>query len=430
MGDLTTLQIRLQAAAYIIELLAAEWIFLISVPRKSRFYFLYGAAALILLCLGVLTGIPEGSLLRFGWFLLVMLFSVVMVRLTHEGDFFSLLAVCGAGIATQHIANKVTILLSLIPAIGQRVQMVPFSSVLVEIPVFVAVYLLTWFFFGKRFLYRETSFHHSLLSLVIILICIGVNRLIVDHAVGDVFYEMAGCLYAIVSCTFALIIQFTVSQWEYARNERLQMERLLSDSEKQYEQWKTNVELVNVRFHDIKHMLDRISDLAQQKHIDIPDIPAMRQAIDSFSPATKTGNDTLDVLLRNMVDLCSQNQIVLHCVAYADSLKHFDGMSLYFLFANAIDNARENVARVTDPDKRIIEISIRAFGDSAAIHIWNYFTGTVTFQDGLPVPNSKSEAHGYGMKSIRMTVERLGGAMSARVDGEVFNLDIILPAAV
>lgn len=380
--------------------------------------------------LGTLTGIPQqSSVLRFFWFFLAMGASVLVVAFCWQGDFFSLTAACGAGVATQHIANKVTILLHLIPSVGALTGRFPPLHAVIEVLVFGTVYLAVYILFGKRFRHRGDNRHLSLLSLVIVLICIGVNRLVVDSAVGNVYFEVATCLYAILSCVFALIIQFTASQWEQAKTEQLLMERLLSDSEKQYEQWRTNVELVNVRFHDIKHMLDRIQRLAAQRHIEIPDIPAMRQAIDSFSPTAKTGNDTLDVLLRNMDDLCRQNGILLHCVAYADCLRQFDGMSLYFLFANAIDNAMENAGKVTDPDKRLIDISIRSFGDSASIHIWNYFSGRVAFQEGLPVPIAENEAHGYGMKSIRMIVEKFGGAMSAHTDGEVFNLDIILPMA-
>lgn len=430
MGNPDLLLPRLEAAAYLAEILAAEVLFLLPFEKRSRFPLRFGLGALLLVALGTVTGIPAGSsILRFSWFFLAMGASVLVIALCWKGDFFSLTAACGAGFATQHIANKVTILVHLIPGVSDLTGRFPILVGVIEVLSFGAVYTLAYFLFGKKLRHRGNNYHLSVLSLVIVLLCIGVNRLVVDNAVGNVFFEVAACIYAILACAFALIIQFIISQWEQAKTEQLLMERLLSDSEKQYEQWKTNVELVNVRFHDIKHMLDRIQRLAEQKHIDIPDIPAMRQAIDSFSPTAKTGNDTLDVLLRNMDDLCRQNGILLHCVAYADCLKDLDGMALYFLFANAIDNAMESAAKVKDPDKRLIDISIRAFGDSAAIHIWNYFTGAVAFEGRLPIPSTENEAHGYGMKSIQMIVDKFGGAMSARVEDQVFHLDIILPVA-
>ena len=121
------------------------------------------------------------------------------------------------------------------------------------------------------------------------------------------------------------------------------------------------------------------------------------------------------------------DRIELQCVAYADCLKYFDGMKLYFLFANAIDNAMEGVSGIEDPEKRLIDISIRAFGDSASIHIWNYFSGPITFSSGLPVTNKSEESHGFGMKSMQRIVDEFDGVMHAHTEGEIFNLDIMLP---
>ena len=114
-------------------------------------------------------------------------------------------------------------------------------------------------------------------------------------------------------------------------------------------------------------------------------------------------------------------------MAYADCLKNFDGMKLYFLFANAIDNAVESVSGLDDPEKKLIDISIRSFGDTASIHIWNYFTGPITFSSGLPVTRKEEESHGFGMKSMQRIVEEFGGVMNAHTEGEIFNLDIMLP---
>ena len=179
--------------------------------------------------------------------------------------------------------------------------------------------------------------------------------------------------------------------------------------------------------HDLRHLMNRIENLASQKQVDIPDISRVKAAVDRISPTAKTGNDALDVLLQNMDDLCRQNKIELQCVAYADCLKYFDGMKLYFLFANAIDNAMESVSGIEDPEKRLIDISIRAFGDSASIHIWNYFSGPITFNSGLPVTNKGGEAHGFGMKSMQRIVDEFDGVMHAHTEGEIFNLDIMLP---
>ena len=128
-----------------------------------------------------------------------------------------------------------------------------------------------------------------------------------------------------------------------------------------------------------------------------------------------------------MAELCAQKKITLNCIVRTDHLKYFDGMGLYFLFANAIDNAIESVSLVTDADKRLIDVSIRRFGDSVVIHMWNYYTGELDFVDGLPVTKNDRQIHGFGMKSMELIVERFNGDLNVHAENDVFHLDILLP---
>ncbi|MCR5716109.1 MAG: ATP-binding protein [Lachnospiraceae bacterium] len=45
----------------------------------------------------------------------------------------------------------------------------------------------------------------------------------------------------------------------------------------------------------------------------------------------------------------------------------------------------------------------------------------------MPVRRDRAEGHGFGLKSIKMIVDRFEGAMNAHVEGDVFHLDLILP---
>lgn len=426
----TILQLRpdLNAAAYLIEIMIAEALFLRPYRKKDNFAARYIASGLLLLVLGTVTGIPSlAGFPRFLWFFAAMAGCVAAVCFSYEEDIFTLTSACVAGFAAQHIANKFTILLGLVPMIKWIADQSVIMHAVFEILVFSYVYLVIFMIFGRHRTNTKSNLHLQLLSLMIVFTCIGVNRMVVDQAAGNVYFEIAACLYAILCCVFALIIQFTVTKWQQADTERLLTAQLFTESKKQYEQWSVNAGMIKQWIHDLRHLMNRIENLASQKQVDIPDISRVKAAVDRISPTAKTGNDALDVLLQNMDDLCRQNKIELQCVAYADCLKYFDGMKLYFLFANAIDNAMESVSGIEDPEKRLIDISIRAFGDSASIHIWNYFSGPITFSSGLPVTNKDGEAHGFGMKSMQRIVDEFDGVMHAHTEGEIFNLDIMLP---
>lgn len=423
-----TLLPHLEAFAYLCEIVIAEGLFLGHFEKRKhpRLYHWLGLPLMFLA--GTLTGIPQGSsMLRFLWYFLLMAWRVLCAVVCFEGKASTVVSACMAGFATQHIANKLTILFRLIPPVGAVLARVPALGVPLEVLVFAGVYVLVYALFAKHIRPGGRNRPLNVLSATIIFLCIGVNRLVADHTGESVQYEAAVCVYAIIGCVFALIIQIYISRWEEERSQALIMRRLLADSERQYEQWKSSVEQVNIAVHDIKHVLAHAQALADRNQVVLPDLNMVRQAVDSYSASVRTGSDVLDVLLRNMNALCAQDQITLCCTACTDQLSQFDGMSLYFLFVNAIDNAIKSTALVEDPDKRIIDVSIRQFGGCAVIHIWNYYTGQLEFADGLPVTRQDSRIHGFGMKSIQLMVERLGGVLSVRTDGQVFHLDVLLP---
>lgn len=419
---------HLEAFAYLLEIFLAEGLFLANFAPRERRRAPSWAGLALMFAVGTATGIPQGaSWTRFLWYFLLMAWRVACAVYCFEGNPSAVSAACMAGFATQHIANKVTLLIRLIPAVGWVLGRVPVLGVPLEVLVFGGVYGLIYVVFARHVRPGGGSRHLDVLSATITVLCIGVNRLVADSDAASVQYEAAVCVYAIIGCVFALIIQVYISRWEEERSQTLMMGRLLADSEKQYEQWKNNVEQIRIAAHDIKHMLAHAQALAEKNQVDLPDLNRIRQTVDSYSTSVHTGSDVLDVLLRNMTVLCRQDGVALSCTVYTDQLKYFDGMSLYFLFVNAIDNAMKSAAGVEDPEKRIVDVSIRRFGGSVVIHIWNYYTGELRFSGGLPVTHDDSRIHGFGMKSIRLIVERLGGVLNVRAEGQVFNLDVMLP---
>ena len=63
------------------------------------------------------------------------------------------------------------------------------------------------------------------------------------------------------------------------------------------------------------------------------------------------------------------------------------------------------------------------------IRIENYFEGDPPeFKDGLPVTTHRDKLmHGYGMKSIRMIVQRLGGELKIKAESGLFSLVLVIP---
>ncbi len=414
---------------YFIEVLIAELLFFHSLQKRDRFYIRFTLSVLVSLFVVSQLGLSSwtNTVSRFLMLFVILFISFLCMFISYNEAPFCITSACIAGIATQHIANKLIGLLLLIPALDASSKSSILINIIIEVTVSFIVYAVIYVLFASKFSPDKGSIQSTILSVVIVLTCIGINRLVIDHEEANVYYKAASCLYAIICCVFALTIQFYFSKWQQEKAEAMVIKKLLSASEKQYEQWKAMVQINNIHTHDLKHMLDKIERLSGKEALEIPDLTPIRESLENFSPLVKTGNEVIDVLLRNMDTLCKEQNIRFNCVSYTQQLGKFDSMSLYFLFANAIDNARAGAASVQDPDKRLIDVSLKQFGDSVIIHIWNYFGGELTMQDGMPVSTNKEEGHGFGLKSIKMLVDEFEGAMKAKPEGDVFHLNIILP---
>lgn len=101
---------------------------------------------------------------------------------------------------------------------------------------------------------------------------------------------------------------------------------------------------------------------------------------------------------------------------------------VYSLFGNAIDNAIEAVSKVDKREKRTVSLMVRESRGMVYIGLENGYTGTIEFEDGLPVTTKQDKRfHGFGTKSIRNVVEKYGGTMVINASDNIFRLNILLP---
>lgn len=420
---------KFEAIGYIIEVLIAELLFLHAYKKRNHFWVRFPAAAVISGIIASSITYPAASIAiyRFMFFFFLIALTVGVMLFCYKGNSFSIVSSCIAGVATQHIAFKLMTIISLIPSMSVLLEISVIYRMIVEILTMAVVYTIVYFMAARAQVPDRGSIRLNILSVIVVLICIGVNRLVADAKDLSNEVIVASSIYAILCCSFALSIQFYLHKWQQEKAESMVIKGLLSASEKQYEQWKEMVEFNNIQMHDLKHLLNHIEHFAGKEKTDIPDLSPIRESIEGFAPIVRTGNDVIDVLLRNMGALCRQQGVRLNCVSFTDKLDKFDSMSLYFLFGNAIDNARTGAAAVSDKEKRLVDVSLKQFGDSVIIHVWNYFEGDITFEDKLPVSKDLENGHGFGIKSIKVIVDKFGGAFKTQVEGDVFHLNIILP---
>ena len=64
-----------------------------------------------------------------------------------------------------------------------------------------------------------------------------------------------------------------------------------------------------------------------------------------------------------------------------------------------------------------------------SINVNNFFEGHIKLnKDGLPITTKENkDYHGFGMKSIKMIVDKYSGDVSIVIKEDIFNLNIFIP---
>ncbi len=211
---------------------------------------------------------------------------------------------------------------------------------------------------------------------------------------------------------------------------KLEVEFLQSMLHMQYENYRISEEtiaLVDQKYHDLKHQIRLLrAEVEPEKRTEYLD--RMEQEIRQYEAQNKTGNRVLDTLLSAKSLQCQNQGISLTCVADGKELDFMHPMDLSALFGNALDNAMESVCKLSDPEKRLIHLSIARQKQFLRIRVENCYEGEIAYEDGMPATTKQNKRyHGFGLKSIRDVVSKYSGSMTIRAENGWFELRILLP---
>ncbi|MCD8326811.1 MAG: GHKL domain-containing protein [Lachnospiraceae bacterium] len=206
------------------------------------------------------------------------------------------------------------------------------------------------------------------------------------------------------------------------------IQNILETQYVQYKQSRESIELVNRKYHDLKHQIAALRaepDAAVREAF----LDAMEEDIRTYEAQNKTGNSVLDTVLTSKSLYCQKHKIVLTTVADGSLLNFMDAMDICTIFGNALDNAIEAVLEIEDKEKRLIHLTLTAQKGFVLIRVENYFEGKLKFDGGMPVSTKGDERfHGYGVKSIRYSAEKYGGTVSISAEKNWFDLKVLIPA--
>ena len=211
------------------------------------------------------------------------------------------------------------------------------------------------------------------------------------------------------------------------RKELEAVQNVLQNQYVQYKQSRESIELINYKYHDLKHQIAVLrSEEDPKKREEF--LNRMEEEIRQYEAQNKTGNKVLDTVLTTKSLYCTKHGITFTCVADGTLLDFMDVMDICSIFGNALDNAIECELKIPDKEKRLIHVTVSKQKVFLILRFENYCEETLQYQEGALVTTKKEqEFHGYGLQSIQYTANKYEGAVSMNVEDNWFELKVLIP---
>ena len=421
----------------VIQPIATALIFAIPLQRKKHFWLR------LLLSLLIMLGIMLTSMVirtDYNNFVTRVLVSVVQSSITlpllflcYDTSVFAALQTWCMSVATSEVTASFYWLLLAVTGTDTAASISFFNHPLnpnLEWLVYWGIHFLCYLglycIFG-----RSRSHEHdqrelrdmALLSLVSILAQVVLNSISGEfRSQSAMLYGMTRLFSMSMSILVLMVGSYIVRQ-QQNRAEVTLMEQTILSERQQYQRMKENIDIINMRCHDLKHQLANFSGKLTEE-----EVKSLQEAVNIYDSTIKTGSEVLDVLIYEKQLACQQEGILLTCMADGKALSFMRTRHIYALFDNAVSNAIEAVRQLSDPAMKVISLNVVSRDGVVEIVATNYFAGSVTFHDGLPnTTKDNRNQHGFGSMSIRYIASQYGGTMNAEAENSIYTLTVRIP---
>lgn len=438
--------IFLNKLLFMVEILVAEILCTVYLKKRSKYPLRLAAYIIVSLAVGAAFPVAVNNF-PYACFMFFTLFAITvgLLKLLYNEPWINILFCSVAAYTVQHFAYELANLILIValrnsaPIFGMytstEVDLTALSQgqiiyALIYVLGYYAVYGVFFVIFGKSI--KKSGNLEVKRPYLLLVVGIGLIVDIVlnsgyvylskgeDFASGLIIYS-SNCM----CCILLLFVQFGLIRQKSLETELSFVRKLWAQDKEQYELFKENMEMFNLKCHDMKH---QIREIGANKGIPHEALEEIESKITVYDSVVKTGNDVLDTILTEKNLKCNRDSITLTCVADGKTLSFVSDADLYALFGNALDNAIEAVSRIPEAEKRIIGLSVFASGNFVTVEVHNTFAVAPEFENGMPkTTKAERELHGYGVKSIKLIAEKYGGDLTLGVRDGLFNLNVLLP---
>ena len=297
--------------------------------------------------------------------------------------------------------------------------------------IFVIMYLME-----KRYINENVNFEATkkeLISVVIIASFVFIisnlsyvyeNTPFSGRMTSDIFNVRTLVDFGGVALLFAYHIQIVELNMKF---EVEKLQSLLNLQLANYQMSEKSIEMVNQKYHDLKHQITVLKNESISKE-SYDYLDQMEKEIKIYEAQNKTGNKILDTVIMGKQIYCQSVDINMTSIAEGAALDFMDPIDISTLFGNVLDNAIESVSKLEDKEKRLIHLTVAKQKDFLRIRVENCYEGQIVYKNGLPLTTKHDKNyHGYGLKSIQSTVLKYKGSVTIQDQNGWFEIRILIP---
>lgn len=245
---------------------------------------------------------------------------------------------------------------------------------------------------------------------------------------GLVIYQITLSVIAVLIINFTVFFLFDSLAILYQeKQEKSFVEQQNRYYENQLEIINASLENSSILRHDMKNHLQAIfTDIksgniseAQQHISDITEVYNSKNGI------IHTGYPAIDSIVNFKLQAAKQNGVKVNVSSTLPQGLNISSFDSTVIFGNLIDNALQAVSLV--PENKFIDLALHYSKGMLLIKITNPFTNEIR-KSGDKVITTKTDKknHGYGLTSVKETIEKYNGTIDIIPDDKVFTVTAVL----
>lgn len=235
----------------------------------------------------------------------------------------------------------------------------------------------------------------------------------------EVFMFIIGLLFAI-----ALIY---IKNYIYLKEKEQKDQFMIETLKRQYlyyQDKQRDEERVKCIYHDMKNHLLVLENKENTEETQKM-AKKLREQIEDYEEYTHTGNDFLDVIIKDKTRIAKEKNIDFIVVIDFNNINFIETLDISTIFGNALDNAIEGVEKLPE-EKRVIFVKAGKVNDFLSIVIENNYNPKIKLENKRTTKKDNF-LHGYGIQNIENAVEKYNGTCTITKENEKFALKILIP---